>query len=30
LLTGHPHIDTFQEAPPNQGGGGATIAHLKQ
>jgi DNA mismatch repair protein MutS2 len=30
LLTGHPHIETFQEAPGNQGGAGATVAHLKK
>jgi DNA mismatch repair protein MutS2 len=30
LLSGHPHIETFQEAPGNQGGAGATIAHLKK
>jgi len=30
LLTGHPHIESFQEAPANQGGAGATIAHLKK
>jgi DNA mismatch repair protein MutS2 len=30
LLTGHPHIESFQEAPANQGGAGATVAHLKK
>jgi DNA mismatch repair protein MutS2 len=30
LLSGHPHIETFQEAPANQGGAGATIANLKK
>jgi DNA mismatch repair protein MutS2 len=30
LLTGHPHIETFQEAPGNEGGAGATVAHLKK
>lgn len=30
LLSGHPHIETFQEAPANQGGAGATIAQLKK
>src|SRR5262249_21411665 len=30
LLTGHPHIESFQEAPANQGGAGATIANLRK
>ena len=30
LLAGHPHIQTFQAAPPNQGGAGATVAALKK
>jgi len=30
LLSGHPHIETFQAAPGDQGGAGATIAHLKK
>jgi DNA mismatch repair protein MutS2 len=30
LLSGHPHIQSFQSAPANQGGAGATIAVLKK
>ena len=30
LLAGHPHIQSFQAAPANQGGAGATIAALKK
>jgi DNA mismatch repair protein MutS2 len=30
LLTGHPHIESFQEASSNQGGAGATVAVLKK
>jgi DNA mismatch repair protein MutS2 len=29
-LTSHPQVDHFQLAPPNQGGGGATVADLKK
>jgi DNA mismatch repair protein MutS2 len=30
LLTGHPHVDRFNEAPPNQGGAGATVVELRK
>ncbi len=30
LLAGHPHVQRFQEAPPEEGGAGATIVELKQ
>jgi DNA mismatch repair protein MutS2 len=30
LLTDHPHVESFQLAPPNQGGGGATIVVLRK
>ncbi len=30
LLTGHPQVERFSTAPPEQGGGGATIAELKK
>jgi DNA mismatch repair protein MutS2 len=30
LLTGHPQVEKFQLAPPNQGGGGATLVDLKK
>ncbi|MEJ7700498.1 MAG: Smr/MutS family protein [Pyrinomonadaceae bacterium] len=30
FLKGHPHIERFAFAPPDQGGQGATIAELKQ
>jgi DNA mismatch repair protein MutS2 len=30
LLTGHPHVDRFNEAPPNQGGAGATLVELRK
>jgi DNA mismatch repair protein MutS2 len=30
LLTGHPQVENFQLAPPNQGGAGATIVKLRQ
>jgi DNA mismatch repair protein MutS2 len=30
LLTGHPHIESFQSAPGDQGGAGATVAQLKK
>ena len=30
FLKGHPHIERFAFAPPDQGGNGATIAELKQ
>ena len=30
LLGGHPHIQSFQSAPPNQGGAGATVAALRK
>ncbi|HYP25805.1 MAG TPA: Smr/MutS family protein [Blastocatellia bacterium] len=30
LLRGHPHVERFELAPPNQGGAGATIAHLRK
>jgi DNA mismatch repair protein MutS2 len=28
LLAGHPHVKNFQQAPPDQGGSGATIVEL--
>lgn len=30
LLTGHPHVEKFRQAPPDQGGAGATIAELRK
>lgn len=30
LLTGHPHVEKFRQAPANEGGTGATIAELKK
>jgi DNA mismatch repair protein MutS2 len=30
LLTGHPQVEKFQLAPPNQGGAGATLVDLKK
>lgn len=30
LLTGHPHVNRFNEAPPNQGGAGATVVELRK
>ncbi len=30
FLKGHPHVEKFSFAPPDQGGNGATIAELKQ
>src|SRR5256714_5961716 len=30
LLQGHPHVARFAQAPPDQGGAGATIVELKQ
>jgi len=30
LLTGHPHVDRFNQAPPNQGGAGAMVVALKK
>jgi DNA mismatch repair protein MutS2 len=30
LLKGHPHVERFAAAPPDQGGGGATLVELKQ
>ncbi|HVG17639.1 MAG TPA: Smr/MutS family protein [Blastocatellia bacterium] len=30
LLTGHPHVDRFNQAPPNQGGAGATVVELRK
>jgi DNA mismatch repair protein MutS2 len=30
LLKGHPHVARFAAAPPDQGGGGATIVELKE
>jgi DNA mismatch repair protein MutS2 len=29
LLSGHPHVASYQKAPDNQGGAGATIVHLR-
>jgi DNA mismatch repair protein MutS2 len=29
FLRGHPHVETFAPAPPNQGGAGATLVELK-
>jgi len=30
LLQGHPHVSKFAQAPPDQGGGGATIVELSR
>ena len=30
LLDGHPHVDRFRTAPPDQGGAGATLVELRQ
>jgi len=30
LLTGHPHVDRFNQAPANEGGTGATIAKMRK
>jgi len=30
LLDGHPHVDRFRQAPPDQGGAGATVVELRQ
>ncbi len=30
LLTGHPHVDKFYPAPPNEGGNGATVVELRK
>ena len=30
LLDGHPHVDRFRSAPPDQGGTGATVVELRQ
>ncbi|MCA1631260.1 MAG: Smr/MutS family protein, partial [Acidobacteria bacterium] len=30
LLRGHPHVESFDAAPANQGGAGATVVELKQ
>jgi DNA mismatch repair protein MutS2 len=30
FLRNHPHVERFAPAPPNQGGGGATVVELKQ
>lgn len=30
LLTGHPHVERFKEAPRDQGGAGATIVELRK
>jgi DNA mismatch repair protein MutS2 len=30
LLTGHPHVEKFQQAPADQGGAGATIVELRK
>ncbi|HEX8096784.1 MAG TPA: Smr/MutS family protein, partial [Pyrinomonadaceae bacterium] len=29
LLRGHPHVERFAQAPPDQGGGGATVVELR-
>jgi DNA mismatch repair protein MutS2 len=29
FLKEHPLVSGFETAPPNQGGGGATVVHLK-
>jgi DNA-nicking Smr family endonuclease len=29
-LDGHPHVDRFRPAPPDQGGTGATLVELRQ
>jgi DNA mismatch repair protein MutS2 len=30
LLTGHPHVEKFHLAPPNEGGAGATVVELRR
>ncbi|HST20656.1 MAG TPA: Smr/MutS family protein, partial [Blastocatellia bacterium] len=30
LLTGHPHVEKFNQAPANEGGAGATIVRMKK
>ncbi|HYY56003.1 MAG TPA: Smr/MutS family protein, partial [Pyrinomonadaceae bacterium] len=30
LLNGHPHVERFSAAPPDQGGAGATVVELRQ
>jgi DNA mismatch repair protein MutS2 len=30
LLTGHPHVERFNQAPQNEGGGGATIVIMRK
>jgi DNA mismatch repair protein MutS2 len=30
LLRDHPHVASFAPAPPDQGGGGATVVELRQ
>lgn len=30
FLRGHPHVERFSQAPPDQGGAGATVVELKQ
>ena len=30
FLKGHPHVATFEEAPQNEGGQGATLVELRQ
>jgi DNA mismatch repair protein MutS2 len=30
LLNDHPHVERFMQAPPNQGGAGATVVELRQ
>jgi DNA mismatch repair protein MutS2 len=30
LLSGHPQVESFRPAPPNQGGGGATVVQIRQ